>query len=326
MMESDAPVVGRGSAGPGVSVIIVSYRSRDMLLACLESIYAGESGSVVELIVIDNASGDGTPEAVRHAYPQVRVIESVENLGFARAVNRAAEQARGDYVLLLNPDMLVHEAAIDGMVCFAEQHPAAGFYGGVTLDREGNVDPRSCWGRPTIWSLVCFATGLSTVFARSRLFDPESLGRWQRDTVREVPVVTGCLLLADGRVWRQLGGFDESYFMYGEDVDLSLRAWELGYRPLLNPKAKATHFVGASSETSAAKAGLLYRGKATFVRKRFHPRAVGVALALLETGVGLRALVHRMKRDGRDEASPWEVLWATRHDWRLGYACPTSRT
>ena len=103
-------------------------------------------------------------------------------------------------------------------------NPGHGLYGGRTLWPDGTVCPGSCWGKPSLWSLFCFSTLLSTVFKGSRVFDPESLGGWQRDTVREVDIVTGCLLLAPREVWDELGGFDERFFMYGEDGDLALRA------------------------------------------------------------------------------------------------------
>ncbi|WP_219995803.1 hypothetical protein, partial [Schumannella sp. 10F1B-5-1] len=104
-------------------------------------------------------------------------------------------------ILLLNPDTLVRRGSIAALVAFADEHPEYRVYGGRTLRPDGGLDPSSCWGEPTAWSLICFATGLSTVFHRTRLFDPESLGRWQRDTVREVPVITGCLLLISRADW-----------------------------------------------------------------------------------------------------------------------------
>ena len=262
--------------------------------------------------MLDNDSGDGTAEMVGAEFPDVRLLALDENLGFAAGVNRAAEDARGEYVLLLNPDTVVHDGALDSLVGFARAHPEHGLYGGRTLDPDGTVNPGSCWAQPSLWSLVCFATMLSTAFKGSRLFDPEAIGGWKRDTVREVGIVTGCLLLAPRAVWRELGGFDTRFFMYGEDADLGMRAWARGLRPAITPDAVITHEIGVSSASRPDKLVLLFRGKATLLRKHWSPlrRRVGIALLLL--GVGVRALLAR--------SSPWRAVWAARRSWVEGYA------
>jgi len=192
---------------------------------------------------------------------------------------------------------------------FADEHPGHGLYGGRTVDRHGRLDPRSCWGLPSLWSTFCFATGLSALGRRNRVLDPESLGRWARDSVREVGVVTGCLCLVPTAVWRELGGFDERFFVYGEDVDLGLRARAAGYRPLLCPDAVVVHDVGASSATRIEKLVLLHRGKTTLVRKHWGRRA-RVGVVLLRAGVALRGAA----RDG-----PWRELHRRRHEWVDGF-------
>ena len=223
--------------------------------------------------MLDNDSGDGTAEMVGAEFPDVRLLALDENLGFAAGVNRAAEEARGEYVLLLNPDTVVHDGALDRLVDFARARPEHGLYGGRTLDPDGTVNPGSCWAQPSLWSLVCFATMLSTAFKGSRLFDPEAIGGWKRDTVREVGIVTGCLLLAPRALWRELGGFDTRFFMYGEDADLGMRAWAKGLRPAITPDAVITHEIGVSSASRPDKLVLLFRGKATLLRKHWSPAA-----------------------------------------------------
>ena len=255
---------------PDVSILIVTYRCRDAARACLDSLRGGGDGAY-EIVVFDNASGDGTVEMVRSEFADVRLIASDENLGFALGCNRAAEEARGEFLLLLNPDTVVHEGAVDNLLAFARAHSEHGLYGGRTLDPDGSVNPGSCWGAPTLWSLFCFATLLTSAFKRTRLFDPESLGGWKRDTVREVDIVTGCLLLAPRALWEQLGGFDTRFFMYGEDADLSLRAAALGYRPAITPDAVVTHEIGVSSAAREDKLMLLFHGKTTLLRYRAAP-------------------------------------------------------
>jgi len=301
---------------PDVSILIVTYRCREAARACLESL-RGEGGDY-EIVVLDNASADGTVEMVRSEFPEVRLIASDENLGFALGCNRAAEEARGEYLLLLNPDTVVHEGAVANLLAFARARPEHGLYGGRTLDPDGSVNPGSCWGRPTVWSLACFALMLSTAFKRSRLFDPESLGRWQRDSVREVDIVTGCLLLVPRARWRELGGFDARFFMYGEEADLALRAAKAGLRPIITPDAVITHEVGASTKVRTDKVILVFKGKATLIRKHWNAVERPVGLALLWLGVGLRALFTGVPtREAGGEL--WPHVWRARREWLAGY-------
>jgi GT2 family glycosyltransferase len=304
---------------PDVSILLVTFRCREAAAACLRSIYATTSGVDFEVVVLDNASGDGTVELVTSEFPQARLIASTENLGFARGVNRAAEEANGEFVLLLNPDTEVHPGAIERIVDFARAHPEHGLYGGRTLDPDGRVNPGSCWGAPTLWSLFCFAALLSTAFKHSRVFDPESLGGWQRDSAREVDIVTGCLLLAPRALWQALGGFDTRFFMYGEDADLSIRAKALGYRPAITPDAVVTHEIGVSSATREDKLLLLFRGKATLLRKHWRGPRLRAGVFLLEAGVGARALLAVLGRRSEGRAGAWPEVWRERRDWLPGY-------
>jgi GT2 family glycosyltransferase len=297
---------------PGrTSVLIVAYHTPELLDACLRSILA-TTDERVQVVVVDNASGDGTAELVANHFPAVELIRAGENLGFARGINLAAEHATGDVLVLLNPDTVVHEGALQRLADFARANPRAGLVGGRTLMPDGRLDPRSCWGRVTSWSLLCFATGLSTLARGSRVFDPESLGGWRRDSVREVATVTGCLLAVRRVVWDELGGFDPEFFVYGEDVDLSVRAAALGYRPKITPDAVVTHVVGASSADPAGRQLLLFKGKATLARKH-GPR---VALALLATGVAARAAGARL---AGSTSSAWPELWRRRREWLAGF-------
>jgi|SRR5687767_14797381 len=306
-----------------VSILLVTYRCREAARACLASIAETTSGVDYEVVLVDNASGDGTVEMVSAEFPSVRLVASDENLGFAAGVNRAAAEASGDHLLLLNPDTVVHESAVQNLLTFARGHPEHGVYGGRTLDPDGRVNPGSCWGAPSLWSLLCFATALSTAFKGNALFDPESLGGWQRDTVREVDIVTGCLLLVPRALWEELGGFDTRFFMYGEDADLTMRARALGFRPAITPDAVVTHEIGVSSATREDKLLLLFRGKATLLRKHWGPLRSGLGIRLLVAGAGLRALeaalLGRVRASSGRRASFWPGVWKARSDWVQGY-------
>jgi GT2 family glycosyltransferase len=298
-----------------VSVIVVGYRTPDLVERCVQSVERETTGITHEIVVVDNDVDPVEDRALAQRHPRCRVITPAENLGFARAVNTGVDAARGRYVLLLNPDTTVVDGAIQRLVRFADDHPGHGLYAGRTVDADGRLDPRSCWGFPTLWSTFCFGLGLSSAFKDSTTFDPEALGDWQRDTVRPVDVVTGCLCLVPRVTWQALGGYDERFFVYGEDVDLGLRARAAGYRPLLCPEATVVHEVGRSSATRADKLVLLHRGKVSLIDKHWTRPAAIVGVALLRLGVALRAA------GGRDA---WPELHRRRAEWVDGHPPRTS--
>ena len=305
-----------------VAIVIVSYNSAGHLGACLESVFSQRQQVRQQVIVVDNDSSDDTVALVRSRFPGVELVLPGTNLGFAGGVNLGASKAKSDFLLLLNPDTVILNHAIDVIVDFARRNPAAGLYGGRTLKPNGTLEPSCCWGVPTLWSMAMFALGLTTLFARNRWLDPESLGGWQRDSVREVGVITGCFLLAAQEVWLELGGMDERYFMYGEDADLAMRARRAGYYPTICPAAELVHEVGQSSETPLHKMLLLFGGKASLVRSHWRGLAKWLGLFFLAVGTGLRASIYGIGTWFRreDESRHWISLWRERGTWLQGYA------
>ncbi|RMB77386.1 glycosyltransferase family 2 protein [Rhodococcus sp. SBT000017] len=300
-----------------VSVVMVTYNAEEWTKKALSALPRGATRSSTELIVVDNASTVlDRDDLLSWAGPDAKVTFLDENIGFGRACNLAVTQSTGRTVLLLNPDAIVDEGAVDELLAFLDENPARGIVGGRITDPQGNLDYGSCFGHQTTWSLFCFATGLSTVFARSSVFNPEGLGKWKRDSVREVGIVTGCLLLADRTLWDRLEGFDPRFFMYGEDADLCKRAWDLGFRPSVTPAAHAVHALGASSSSRVAKQILLFRGKASLIRKSHSGLMVVVESAFLQAGVCLRGLGERVTRK---TGGGWLDLWKRRAEWKDGW-------
>jgi N-acetylglucosaminyl-diphospho-decaprenol L-rhamnosyltransferase len=304
-----------------VSVIVVSYNTRELTIACLDSLRAQTDGLDYEVIVVDNASEDGSADAIAARQGDVRLLALDTNLGFARANNLAAEKSHGEFLLLLNPDTVVLDGAVQRLVAFARAHPEAGIFGGRTFFPDGSLNPASCWGRPTPWSTFCLASGLTHLFRRTRLFDPESLGRWERDTVREVDIVTGCFFLVTRRLWDALGGFDDAFFMYGEEADLCLRARARGVRCLICPEARIIHYGGASERVVEDKMVRLLGGKARVFQKHWSPMAAAFGARMLDawafwrmTAFGLLATA-RPERSGAFET--WRRIWRRRQEWRL---------
>jgi GT2 family glycosyltransferase len=241
-----------------------------MTLECLTSVFEQTKRTPFEVIVWDNASSDGSAEAISVMFDgRVRLVNSDINLGFAAANNRAAELASGDRLLLLNPDTVVLDEAIDHLAAFADEFSFCGIWGGRTLSKDLSLDPSSCWGRQTLWSLFCQATGLSVIFERTNIFNPEGMGGWNREGIREVDIVCGCFLLIRRDLWVTLGGFQEEFFMYGEEADLCLRAKNIGARPMITSEATIIHYGGASERVFADKLVRLLKAKGLLIDMHF---------------------------------------------------------
>jgi GT2 family glycosyltransferase/acetyltransferase-like isoleucine patch superfamily enzyme len=312
---------------PELTVIIVSYNTRALTLKCLETLYATTRETRFHAVLLDNDSQDGSADAVAAAFPQVELIRSAENLGFARANNVVAERARTEWLLLLNPDTEVHDGAIDALLAFSKAHPEAGITGGRTVFPDGSLNIASCWMRITPWSTFCQATGLTAMFRSSEFFNSEGMGNWARDSVRQVDIVVGCFLMIPRALWDQLGGFDLKYFMYGEEADLCLRAAAIGYRPMITPDAEIMHLVGASANTRADKTVRVARARATLIRDHWPGWQVPFGLACMWLWAGGRrlataglALAGGARR--AEAAARWRTVWQDRRTWLAGYTAP----
>jgi GT2 family glycosyltransferase len=301
---------------PLVSILIVSFNTRELTMECLRSLRYG--GAVVdhEVIVVDNASCDGSAAAARTEFPGVRLIQLEQNVGFGRANNIAAAEAKGEFLLLLNPDTVVRAGAVEALVRGAREHPAAGIWGGRTFFADGSLNPASCWARPTPWSLLCIGTGLAKLFPRWRILNPEAYGGWKRDHTREVDIVSGCFLLITRDLWDRLGGFDSAFFMYGEDADLCLRAHRVGARPTIIPDAEIVHHGGASERVRADKMVRLLTAKARLIRRHWR-LAKGFGIAMLRLWAISRIMAHGVLRARRGGAGyrDWKLIWARRREW-----------
>lgn len=309
---------------PDLSVIIVSYNTRDLTLRCLETLFDNTNDTRLQVIVLDNASNDGSAEAVSRAFPDVQVIASDENHGFAKGNNLAAKHAQADWLLLLNPDTETHPGAIDALLAFSRSHPEAGITGGRTVFPDGRLNIASCWGRITPWSAFCMAFGLTAVFRQTTLFNPEGMGNWRRDSPRHVDIVSGCFLMMPRALWQKLDGFDLKYWMYGEEADLCARAREAGYRPMITPDAQIMHLVGASSAQIADKAIMVARARTTLIRDHWPAWMVPIGVTLMWLWGANRLIGARLMQiagvpKGQMHFDKWQSIWASRRLWLTGY-------
>jgi len=310
---------------PDLTIIIVSFNTRDMTVACIQSIMEQTPSIRYEIIVVDNASTDGSAEAIRTKFSNIILITPLENLGFARANNLAATRARGRRLLLLNPDTIILDHAIDRLHEFALSNPKCRIWGGRTVFADGSLNPQSCWRRMTLWSLICNATGLNTLKGSS-LFNFEGYGGWKRDTVRAVDIIPGCFLLIDKDLWEELHGFDPVFFMYGEEADLCLRASQTGARPTVTPTATIIHHGGASETNRAEQIIKLLAGKVTLMRRHWSVSAafVGRLLYLAFPLTRLACYGTLGTLSGRAnfqlKAHLWYQVWRSRHRWINGWS------
>jgi GT2 family glycosyltransferase len=311
---------------PLVSIIVVNYNTRAMTQACLDSVCAQTRTIPCELILVDNDSRDGSVAALGGHPAVTKLIALGTNVGFARANNIAARHTRGRYILLLNPDTLVRDRAIERLVSFATCCPEARIWGGRTLFADGRLNPASCWGRITVWNQFCRAAGLTGLFSNSEVFNGEAYGGWLRDDVRTVDIVSGCFFLIERALWNQLDGFDTRFFMYGEDADLCLRARDFGACPMITPDATIVHYGGASERTRADKMVKLLAAKATLIDRHLPARTKTIARLLLQAWPLSRWLALAAARaiattnaEPTEAARNWREIWRRRADWSGGF-------
>lgn len=316
--------------GPDLTIVVVSYQTRDMTLACIRSVIEQTSTTSYEIIIFDNASADGSTDAIRCSFPDITLIASDENLGFARANNIAAARARGQRLLLLNPDTVVLDHAIDRLQAFASTHAASGIWGGRTVFPDGTLNPASCWRRATLWSVLCRTLGL-TRFRASPLFNWEGYGGWARDTERQVDIVTGCFFLIDRALWDRCRGFDPLFFMYGEEADLCLRARRFGARPMITPDATIVHY-GHSSEPHAVEQRIkVFAGRLSLMQRHQSALSIPLGRMLYNTMVLSRIALFATAAlltghpKMRLTAQAWRQTWQARARWINGWTDAAAR-
>lgn len=240
------------SERPTLSVVIVSYNCRDELLDLLGDLETARGVCALEVLVVDNASTDGTETAVRARHPWADFDQTGANLGFGRANNRAIARVRADTVALLNPDTRVTAAALEACVAELASQPGVGILSPRVADDQGRFDPNCKRGFPTIWSVLCHVTGLDRRL-RGRASRRYTQGWVAEDQAGDVEAVSGAVMFCRADALRHVGGFDERFFMYGEDIDLCLRVRAAGWRVRYWPGATVIHLGGRSGMSPASR-------------------------------------------------------------------------
>jgi len=291
---------------PILSIVIVSWNVREDLRECLQSLFRDEEcrvkGGEIEVIVVDNASTDGTAEMVEGEFPQVKLLANHQNLGYTKANNIGINYSRGKYILLLNPDTIVHQGALQALIECAESHPEAGVIGAKLLNPDGSIQ-RSARSFPDIGAGLFRNTFLGRLFPNNPFVRRYLLTDFSYDEIREVDWVSGAAMLVRRNLIERIGGLDERFWAYCEDVDLCWRAWQAGYKVLFCPNTVITHKVGRSSDQRLVPS-LIQHHKSMwlFYLKNYRNRypmvffpLIGLGILLRLAGALLKVASHRLR-------------------------------
>jgi len=282
---------------PRLSIVIVNYNVRFFLEQCLHSVEKAVKPGMAEVFVVDNNSVDGSCSMVEQKFPEVRLIKNTKNLGFSKANNQAIRKSRGEYVLLLNPDTVVEEDTFDKVLKFMDNNRDAGALGVKMIDGKGHFLPESKRALPTPWVSFYKIFGLSALFPRSRKFGRYHLGYLDKDKIHEIEVLPGAFMLIRKEALDKAGLLDESFFMYGEDIDLSYRISKAGYRILYYPETTIIHYKGESTKKGSINYVLVfYQAMIIFARKHFNTKNARLFSFSIKSAIYFRALLSLLKR------------------------------
>lgn len=273
-----------------LSIVIVNYNVKHFLEQCLLSVRKAITGLDVEVFVVDNNSVDSSQTMIREKFPEVKLIANKDNKGFASANNQAIREANGEYVLLLNPDTVVEDDTFSKIISFMDEHPDAGGLGVKMIDGKGNFLPESkrCLPRPDVAFYKIF--GFARLFPKSKTFGKYHLGYLDKDEIHKVDVLSGAFMMIRKTVLDQIGLLDEIFFMYGEDIDLSYRITQAGYKNYYFPKTRIIHYKGESTKKSSINYVLIfYNAMAIFAKKHFSAKNARMFSFLINIAIYLRA-------------------------------------
>lgn len=289
------------------SIIIVNYNTRQLTLDCLHSVYASSTSYSYEVIVVDNASHDGSVEAIREAYPDVQLIANQNNSGFSVANNQGMEVAKGRYILLLNSDTVIQSDTLHTMIYFMDRHPEMGASGCKVILPDGSLDKACKRGFPTPSASFYYAFGISRLFPDRPQFNQYQLGHLSPDDEYPVDCLVGAFMLVRRETIDQVGGLDETFFMYGEDIDWCYRIKEAGWGIFYYPRTYIVHYKGGSARRKPLKITYeFHRAMWVFHRKHYAKKynlltntAVWVGISLKFTLSLLRSKLSLPSRQGQ---------------------------
>ena len=280
-----------------LSIIIVNYNVKHFLQQCLQSIYKAIKNINVEVLVVDNNSVDNSLTMLHEQFPQVKLIINNKNIGFSKANNQAIKQAKGQYVLLLNPDTVIQEDTLIKTVDFLDKNQQAGALGVKMVDGNGVFLPESKRSLPSPSSAFYKVFGLSKLFPNSKKFGKYHLNYLSQNEVNEVDVLSGAFFMTRKKILDQVGVLDERFFMYGEDIDLSYRIQTNGYKNYYVPTTSIIHYKGESTKkTSVNYIITFYKAMILFVKKHYSHKNANLLILFIQLAILFRASISIIKR------------------------------
>ena len=273
-----------------LSIIIVNYNVKEFLQNLIHSIHKAAQNLQYEIIIIDNASSDGSVEFISEKFPGIQLIANSQNLGFGRANNQGLKIAKGKYFLLINPDSIVSEDTFIKMISFFESHPSVGLAGCKILNPDGTLQLACRRSFPGPWTSFCKVTGLSSLFPHSSLFARYNLTYKDENKSYEVDAISGSFMMVKREVYEKIGGFDEDFFMYGEDLDLCYRIQKAGYKVFYMHETQVIHYKGESTRRSSLdETKFFYDAMNLFVKK--HLSGSVLVHFILRTAIGVTKFI-----------------------------------
>ncbi|NUM32588.1 MAG: glycosyltransferase [Bacteroidetes bacterium] len=280
-----------------LSVIIVNYNVKYFLEQCLKSVQKALRGIESEIWVVDNNSVDGSIAMLKEKFTDVKLIENKTNVGFSKANNLAAKKAKGEFILFLNPDTVVEEDCFEKCITFMQNTPNAGALGVRMLDGSGNFLPESKRGLPTPQVALFKMFGLNKLFPKSKKFGKYHLGFLPQNKINKVEVLAGAFMFVRKSVLDKVGLFDESFFMYGEDIDLSYRIVKAGFNNYYFPETSIIHYKGESTKKGSANyVKIFYQAMIIFARKHYRGSKSEMLIFLINSFIYLRAFAALLYR------------------------------
>ena len=288
-----------------LSIIIVNYNVQYFLEQCLLSVQKAMTGMTVEVFVVDNNSVDGSVQMVQEKFPWVKCIANKDNTGFSKANNQAMRVAEGEYFLLLNPDTVIEEDTLKKVVDFMDAHPDAGGLGVNMVDGKGKFLPESKRGLPTPETSFYKIFGINKLFPSSKKFNRYYLGHLSNDEVNEIEILSGAFMLMRKKALDKVGLLDEAFFMYGEDIDLSWRIIQGGYKNYYFPETRIIHYKGESTKKGSLNyVFVFYNAMVIFAKKHFSESNARTFSFFIQMAIWLRASVAVLNRFIKSAALP----------------------
>ena len=280
-----------------LSIIIVNYNVKHFLHQCLKSIERSKQKIDLEIFVVDNNSVDGSINMIQNEFPYVKLISNDKNTGFAKANNQAIKKAKGEYILLLNPDTIIEENTLIETISFLQKNTEAGALGVKMIDGNGDFLPESKRSLPSPSIAFYKIFGLSFLFPKSKKFGKYHLNYLDKEKTHEIDVISGAFFMIRKKIIDEIGMLDENFFMYGEDIDLSYRIQQKGYKNFYLPTTSIIHYKGESTKkTSINYIFTFYQAMIIFVKKHYNTSKANPLIFIINTAIFIRAFVSIIKR------------------------------